>query len=163
ADSSNRVLLYVPNPIEAGSSVSHFDRSASPNLLMEPIISSDLTHNLSPPSDLTLPLLKDIGWIAANAPPAPTPSPPLNDNFAAAQAISGCSGSVTGTNVGATAEAGEPNHSPDGHGGTASIWYQWQAPTSGDVIIDTRQSNFDTVLGVYTGTSVGSLSAVIKN
>ena len=160
ADSSNRVRMYTPNPLEGGSSVSHYDRSAVPNLLMEPVISSDLTHNLSPPNDLTIPLMRDIGWNAANAPPAPTPTPPANDNFAAAQVISGCSGTVTGTNVSATKEAGEPNHSPDNNGGSASIWYQWQAPASGDVVFDTRQSNFDTVLAAYTGTSVGALTVV---
>jgi hypothetical protein len=36
--------------------------TASPNLLMEPSINSDLTLSVSPPQDLTLPLLKDIGW-----------------------------------------------------------------------------------------------------
>src|SRR5690349_10984004 len=62
------------------------------------------------------------------------PDPPANDNFANAQIISGCSGSVNGTNVGATKESGEPNHlsttnDPNG-GGTRSIWYQWQAPST---------------------------------
>ena len=160
ADSSNRVLMYAPNPLEVGSSVSHFDRSASPNLLMEPVISNDLTHNVGPPNDLTVTLLKDIGWNSANGVPTPTPSPPPNDNFASAQVVSGCSGSVSGTNISATKETGEPNHSPDGHGGAASIWYQWQAPSTGSVVIDTRQSNFDTVLAVYTGTSVGALTPV---
>jgi hypothetical protein len=54
--------MYTPNPYQGGSSVSHFDTSAFPNLLMEPNINGDLTHNVMPPWDLTLPLLKDIGW-----------------------------------------------------------------------------------------------------
>jgi hypothetical protein len=29
---------------------------------MEPNINSDLTHEIMPPNDLTLPLLQDIGW-----------------------------------------------------------------------------------------------------
>ena len=62
ADSSNRPLLYTPNPRQPGSSVSHWDTSAKPNLLMEPFISADLTTSLVPPQDLTLPLLKDLGW-----------------------------------------------------------------------------------------------------
>ena len=62
ADRSGRVLMYTPNPYQGGSSVSHFDTSAFPNLLMEPNINGDLTHNVMPPWDLTLPLLKDIGW-----------------------------------------------------------------------------------------------------
>ncbi|MEW7851283.1 PA domain-containing protein [Massilia aurea] len=62
ADSLGRPLLYTPTQLAGGSSVSHWDVTASPNLLMEPSINADLTLNVSPPYDLTLPLLKDIGW-----------------------------------------------------------------------------------------------------
>ena len=62
ADTLERPLLYTPNPFEGGSSVSHYDTSANPNQLMEPAINADLTHNVKPPFDLTLPLLHDIGW-----------------------------------------------------------------------------------------------------
>ena len=58
ADSTGRLLMYAPNPYESGSSVSHWDTSASPNLLMEPNISSDLNSNV----DATLPAFRDIGW-----------------------------------------------------------------------------------------------------
>jgi hypothetical protein len=62
ADALGRPLLYTPATLAAGSSVSHWDVSALPNLLMEPSINSDLTTLLVPPKDLTVPLLKDIGW-----------------------------------------------------------------------------------------------------
>jgi hypothetical protein len=62
ADTAGRALMFAPNPFQGGSSVSHFDVSAFPNLLMEPNINGDLTHEVAPPQDLTLPLLKDIGW-----------------------------------------------------------------------------------------------------
>ena len=62
ADAAGRPLLYAPAAYASGSSVSHWDVSALPNLLMEPNINQDLTNNLVPPWDLTLPLLKDIGW-----------------------------------------------------------------------------------------------------
>ena len=62
ADPFDRALLFTPNPYQGGSSVSHWDTSAHPNQLMEPAINDDLTHAVSPPADLTLPLLKDIGW-----------------------------------------------------------------------------------------------------
>jgi hypothetical protein len=61
-DPMGRVLMYAPNPLQPGSSVSHYDTSATPNQLMEPAINGDLTHEVKPPRDLTLPLLKDIGW-----------------------------------------------------------------------------------------------------
>jgi len=62
ADDNGRALLYTPNPIQQGSSVSHWDTSAFRNLLMEPFINGDLTHSVKPPEDLTLPLFRDIGW-----------------------------------------------------------------------------------------------------
>ncbi|MGJ9419085.1 PA domain-containing protein [Massilia sp. CMS3.1] len=62
ADLAGRPLLYTPNPLIGGSSVSHWDVTAFPNLLMEPSINADLTLELVPPKDLTLPLFKDIGW-----------------------------------------------------------------------------------------------------
>jgi hypothetical protein len=89
-------------------------------------------------------------------------TPPANDNFASAQTITGCSGTVTGTNIGATRESGEPNHSPDNGGGNRSIWYRWQAPASSTVTFTTSGSGFDTVLAAYSGSSVGSLSSLGK-
>ncbi|MEH6435632.1 PA domain-containing protein [Massilia sp. DD77] len=62
ADAARRPLLYTPNPLMGGSSVSHWDVTAAPNLLMEPSINGDLTINLKPPYDLTVPLLRDLGW-----------------------------------------------------------------------------------------------------
>lgn len=62
ADSSGHALMYTPNPYQSGSSVSHWDTIAFPNLLMEPAINADLTQSVEPPQDLTLPLLHDLGW-----------------------------------------------------------------------------------------------------
>ena len=62
ADLAGHVLMFAPNPFQGGSSVSHFDTSAFPNLLMEPAINGDLTHTVVPPSDLTFTMLRDIGW-----------------------------------------------------------------------------------------------------
>ena len=62
ADAADRVHTYTPNPFISGSSVSHYDVSAFPNLPMEPNINSDLTQIVRPPKDLTFTLLQDIGW-----------------------------------------------------------------------------------------------------
>jgi hypothetical protein len=70
ADSSNRALMYAPAEFQEGSSVSHYDVSATPNLLMEPDINNDLNHAVAPPSDLTLSLLRDIGWTGVVAAPS---------------------------------------------------------------------------------------------
>jgi PA domain len=61
-DRQKRILMFTPTTFQPGSSVSHYTTAASPNQLMEPSINGDLTHELEPPKDLTLPLLKDIGW-----------------------------------------------------------------------------------------------------
>ncbi|HET9253359.1 MAG TPA: PA domain-containing protein [Candidatus Eisenbacteria bacterium] len=60
ADLQGRPLLYAPNPLEQGSSVSHWDETAVPNLLMEPFLNDDDTKDV----DLTQYLYADIGWYA---------------------------------------------------------------------------------------------------
>src|SRR5688572_7347871 len=62
ADPEGRARMYAPNPLVGGSSVSHYDSVASRNLLMEPAINPDLTHEVSAPDDLTHELFLDIGW-----------------------------------------------------------------------------------------------------
>jgi hypothetical protein len=62
ADLLGRVFMNAPNPVQPGSSVSHWDPLTTPSQLMEPAINADLTHSLVPPRDLTLSLLRDIGW-----------------------------------------------------------------------------------------------------
>lgn len=59
ADANGRVQIYTPNPFEGGSSVSHWDTAALPNLLMEPAISGSLSSSV----DLTLAHFDDIGWL----------------------------------------------------------------------------------------------------
>jgi hypothetical protein len=81
-----------------------------------------------------------------------------NNNFASRTALTGTSVSATGSTAGATKEAGEPNHA--GKAGGKSVWWTWTAPSSGTVTIDTLGSSFDTLLAVYTGTSVSALAAV---
>lgn len=63
ADGNGRVKLYAPSTFSGGSSVHHWDSSASPNLLMEPNISSDLTHDV----DVTIDQLVDMGWTEPTA------------------------------------------------------------------------------------------------
>ena len=60
ANSKKQVKLYAPAVIAPGSSISHFDTSADPNLLMEPAITSTLRAGTN--VDLTAQLFKDIGW-----------------------------------------------------------------------------------------------------
>jgi subtilase family serine protease len=84
-----------------------------------------------------------------------------NNSFAAATVLTGTAVTVTGTNVGATKEAGEPSIA--GNAGGKSVWYAWTAQSSGKVTLTTQGSNFDTLLGVYTGSAVASLTLVASN
>ena len=85
----------------------------------------------------------------------------VNDGFAAAVAISSISGNVYGENHDASKESGEPNHA--GNVGGKSVWWQWTAPLTGPVTVSTLGSNFDTLLAIYTGTSVDGLTYVAAN
>ena len=64
ANALGQARLFAPFPVQSGSSVSHYDSIARRNLLMEPAINGDVTHNLKSPDDLTLELFRDIGWYA---------------------------------------------------------------------------------------------------
>jgi hypothetical protein len=64
-----RVRMYAPLSFEPGSSLSHFDEPAVPNLLMEPIADADVFSQ----TDFTVPLFRDIGWpVAVNQAPSIT-------------------------------------------------------------------------------------------
>ena len=54
------VRLYAPRTVAPGSSISHYDITATPNLLMEPSITGSLRANQN--LDLTPALMHDIGW-----------------------------------------------------------------------------------------------------
>lgn len=52
------VRMNAPNPVQPGSSVSHWTVDTFPNLLMEPSLNTTLFSDV----DLTIPLFRDIGW-----------------------------------------------------------------------------------------------------
>jgi PASTA domain len=88
-------------------------------------------------------------------------APPSNDDFAAAEELSGRTATVSGLNKDATKEVGEPDHA--GNAGGASVWYRWTAPASGPATLSTCGSDFDTLLAAYTGDSVDNLAEVQSN
>ena len=70
-------------------------------------------------------------------------------------------GTQTGTNnIGATLEVGEPS----GSGGTNTVWFKWTSTATGNLTVNTAGSmtsipgEWDAVLGIYTGASVGALT-----
>ncbi len=70
------VQLYAPAAVEPGSSLSHFDVTASPDLLMEPFINDGLGAGV----DLTQLVFEDIGWLP-RVTSAPAPESPLPQRF----------------------------------------------------------------------------------
>ena len=87
---------------------------------------------------------------------------PTADLFASADVLTGTLITVTATNTGATAESGEPAGAGTS-GEVNSVWWSWTAPTSGYVEVNTIGSDFDTLLAVYTGSTVDDLTLVAAN
>ena len=89
-------------------------------------------------------------------------TPPANDNFADAASVSGLTGTINGTNVNATGETSEPIHW-NLSGTASSVWYRWTAPATGLASIDTVGSSLDTILAVYSGSTLANLSRLTQD
>ncbi len=88
---------------------------------------------------------------------------PANDEFATAEVLSPTPMTAGGSNLFASKQAGEPDHAgdPGGH----SLWFSWTPSSSGpaDITACGRTREIDTLLAVYTGAAVNSLTAVASN
>lgn len=91
------------------------------------------------------------------SPAAAVAAPPANDDFAAAEMLSGDHVEAFGTTEEATSEAGEPDHG--GISAGESVWYRWTAARSGLIRVDCS-SSFETVIAVYRGSSLAGLEEV---
>jgi hypothetical protein len=89
-------------------------------------------------------------------------SVPAADLFANATLLEGSFVTATASNVGTTAEPGEPAGAGT-HGVVNSVWWSWTAPVDGPVEVNTFGSELNTVLGVYTGDAVDQLTLVAAN
>jgi outer membrane protein assembly factor BamB/subtilisin family serine protease len=81
-----------------------------------------------------------------------------NDSFSQPAVLSGPSVTVTSTNANATLETGEPRI--QGTTGGHSLWYHWTAPASGQYQVSVFSPDFDTLVAVYTGSTLSSLNLV---
>ncbi|MGI9120105.1 MAG: S8 family serine peptidase [Acidimicrobiales bacterium] len=87
---------------------------------------------------------------------------PVNDNLSTASPFSFAgAGPLTANNVGATREVGEPEHA--GVPGGGSLWWTFTTIGPGTVTLSTQGLTFDTLIGVYTGTSLSTLNQVAAN
>jgi alpha-tubulin suppressor-like RCC1 family protein len=110
--------------------------------VMDPTISEGLRRTIS---ENDIAAIDTFGYSIG----LPAPIRPPNDNAANAIALTGISGSITGTNVNATREQGEALHA--GFLSDKSVWYVWTSPVTGQATFDTLGSNFDTTLWVSNG------------
>lgn len=107
AANNGRAKLYAPSTWAAGSSNAHLDESAFPasdaNALMTPFLSNGEVHHQ--PGDLTLAIMRDIGWETDSGPsPTASPSPATPPPTASATATATASATATAT-ASATATA----------------------------------------------------------
>ena len=91
-----------------------------------------------------------------------SPLTPLQDVFADAVVVTCERFYSLADSSSASKEVGEPNHA--GQSGGKSLWLAWQAPASGMVEASTVGGILqDTLLAVYTGANVATLSQIAAN
>ena len=103
----------------------------------------------------------NVTLVPVTIPPVNCLSAPANDTFANAINVNATLFSFMEFNECASKQAGEPNHAGDpwGH----SLWFTWTPTSNQTAVITTKRSDFDTLLAVYTGNSVSTLSLVASN
>jgi hypothetical protein len=145
---------------------------------LTPIVSNDEGFNCASQSEVafhansgTVYRIAVDGWSAGGQIPPDTgsiglslaaASPPSNDSFSTPEDLGADSDLfVSGNNIGATKQGGEPNHA--GNSGGASVWYSWTAPITGTYQVDTCFNDFDTLLAIYTGSAVNALTPIASS
>jgi hypothetical protein len=86
---------------------------------------------------------------------------PPNDNFANAIVVTNTPYTFSEVNACGSKEPGEPDHAGDTGGN--SVWFSWTPTSNQTAVVTTKRSDFDTLLAVYTGTNVASLTLVAEN
>jgi len=106
----------------------------------------------------------------ATRPPFETTAPftlhfggPANDLLAGALTLTGTTVTSSVDSAGAGTEEGEPGYGFTLETPRASLWWKWTAPASGSVWLDTRGSEFDTVLTVFGTDPPDTTSRIAEN
>ena len=87
---------------------------------------------------------------------------PVNDNFANATVLTGESGTSSGHNYEATMEADETTPWSQFYDLNSSVWWSWQAPSTGTYAFDST-GDFYNYIFVYSGTDLNALTALAGN
>jgi uncharacterized delta-60 repeat protein len=144
-----------------GAAIGYFTVPIVPNNLAQ---SSNRTFTVSlsnptPPGQLLPPVTETITIIETNT--------PLGLSFFSPIVIGGDWGSTNANNTAGAADNGTPSIA--GSAPNAPVWFQWTAPSSGEVSLDTIGSltttglKADTVLAVFTGSALNGLTQVAAN
>jgi hypothetical protein len=133
----------------AGSNILSSYAGQTVNLLF--YVTTDASYG-----DLTSFFVTDVSLVAGT-----TADIPSNDDFTNATVIP----SDGITNEFTTTYASRENWEPEiaGNPGGHSLWWTWTAPAVGTVTINTAISSFNTLLGVYTGSSLTNLTVVTNS
>lgn len=106
----------------------------------------------------------------ATRPPFETTAPftlrlggPPNDLLSGALVLNGASATSSADSAGAGAETGEPGYGFNFETPRSSLWWKWTAPSAGSVWLDTRGSEFDTVLSVFGTDPPDTTSRIAEN
>jgi hypothetical protein len=91
---SGRIMVNSTDPVQPGSSISHWDPSAFPNLLMEPAINGDLPFL---GLDVSAELMYDIGWTVGNSNVTIFPLNPPGEGFTDPRPFAGAPGNPATT------------------------------------------------------------------
>lgn len=89
-----------------------------------------------------------------------TDNRPFHDDFADRAKLVGNVVKARSSTFNASTEMGEPAHAGRL---SRSLWYTWTAPSTGDVSIDTRGSEGDTQVAVYSGEALNALNPLVSN
>ncbi len=153
ASGVDRITFRVgPLALGPGEAFSAAPGSATNRITLTPgrneitVVATDVAGNTSDPATITVTY---------------RPNDPPNDHFTFAAPLLGVMGTNTVSTAHATREPGEPRHA--GNDGGASVWWIWTAPTDGTLLLSTEGSTLDTLLGLYTGNRVDSLTTVAEN
>jgi hypothetical protein len=105
-------------------------------------------------------IVVNSGWDSQGMVRVSVHPPPPNDHFEDALLLSGDAGTFQGTNISASSEPGEPMVGPEN---SASIWWQWTAPATGDFVLSTAESlGVSVQSAVYLGDAVENLVPVVE-
>jgi hypothetical protein len=86
-----------------------------------------------------------------------------NDNFASSLLINPLVSGVSGSNSSSSIPPADGPSFIAGKPAAGFLWYNWTASFSGVISLTTRGSSFDTLLGVYTGNTLASLTSVAED